>query len=399
MRKIYSILIVLTALSASAQDYFTFHGKVLGQSDSLPIYNCNIYIDGEGIGTTTNDDGFFRLTFPSEYLDKNLVVSFIGYESYHIRANEAANSNFIVYLDQQIAMLNEVTITSIDPKDVVERAIKEIPNNYPQTKSTYDIFYKEIGKVNNNYYRFQEIAASLYSEGFNQKNVGRKDYPLWIHGKRSSHNYHSNSDGGNGLFVIYWLNWAKGFLTKKALKNYFFEFEGRYRYENIETYKIKVTRPDWDSETVIYIDVDDYAIVYMESNYQNFDQTKPKVDDTWFSKEYNLEVSFREIDDLWYINRIYDYRHNGLRNDSSIQITRSLYINNVRTEKLDHKHKITPETDLFNYPIPFDPKFWKDYNAPLESEKEKKIKADLEKHGISLQKQFSSESKGLTNEN
>jgi len=185
-------------------------------------------------------------------------------------------------------------------------------------------------------------------------------------------------NGENGVFIIFWLNWAKGFLTKKALKNYTFEYQGKTVYEQNDVYIIMVTRPNWEGQTRMYITTDTYAIVTIDSRYNNENQAKPNNDEQWWFKKLQLYVNFTYKNGLWQLNSIEDYRKSGLSNGSIFESLRAIRITKVsNSNKLHNKNKINPETDLFNYPIPYDPEFWMQYNAPLESEKEKKIKADF----------------------
>ncbi len=43
------------------------------------------------------------------------------------------------------------------------------------------------------------------------------------------------------------------------------------------------------------------------------------------------------------------------------------------------KNRIARETDLYTYPVPYNPEFWNTYNAPPETDEEKRVKEELKK--------------------
>ncbi|MFV0606896.1 MAG: carboxypeptidase-like regulatory domain-containing protein, partial [Niabella sp.] len=80
-QKIYFLLFVslLLSMSQSLWAQTTITGTVVNQENE-PIIGASVTIEGQSIGTTTDENGNFSLRMP----DKNttLVVSYIGYVSY-----------------------------------------------------------------------------------------------------------------------------------------------------------------------------------------------------------------------------------------------------------------------------------------------------------------------------
>jgi len=195
--------------------------------------------------------------------------------------------------------------------------------------------------------------------------------------------------GGNGLFVAFWVNWARGFLSKKALKKYSFEYEGLTNYRDKEVYQISVIKPNKNGKTYLYISKDDYAILAIDTHFNNSMKSKAEANETWWFLELKLHIDFHQRGSTFYINAINDYRKSMNSKGQTFELTRTIRVLDVKNiSKLSNKHKITPETDLFSYSIPFEGEFWQNYNAPLETKAEKKIKLDLERNGSNLKKQF-----------
>lgn len=86
MYKVPAILFVLIlAFTVAAQR--TIKGRVADEVTGLPVANANIFINKTSKGTTTNVDGFFKLSdIPDGKYE--LVISFIGFQTQVIAFNE-----------------------------------------------------------------------------------------------------------------------------------------------------------------------------------------------------------------------------------------------------------------------------------------------------------------------
>jgi len=82
---IITVIALITSLCANAQTARTIHGVV---SDEIgePLPGANVVVKGQGAGTSTDIEGRFTLTVPSN--GKVLVVSYLGYETIEIPINK-----------------------------------------------------------------------------------------------------------------------------------------------------------------------------------------------------------------------------------------------------------------------------------------------------------------------
>lgn len=389
-KNIVYLFLFIFPFQGFAQQFKTIQGRVFSQNDSIPLYNAHIYLVNKNLGTTSNEEGWFKINVPNNLTEETVVVSFTGYSNFLIDLSENLKDTSYIYLFPSITTLGEVTITAIDGKEIVKRAIEKMPINYPQVDILSDLHYKEILKIDSSYVRYLEIAADFVTKGFDNKKVGRENYKdVFIKGKRASYNYDSAYNGENGLFIVYWLNWARGFLTKGALRECQYEYEGTTTYNGNNVYKIASKRPNSSASALLYISPDDYAVVAIVSYLNNDNQKQPKGNEKWWFLKLQLHVDFRKVEGLWYINSIDDHRVSLHTNGRMHESRRSIRVLDVKnTRKLPLAHKIKPETDLFNYPINYDPQFWRTYNAPLETEEEIRIKKKLERNRINLIDQF-----------
>ena len=82
MRKLLLLLLTMVcAFNIMAQEK-SVSGKVTDEKDNTPLAGVSIIVRGTTIGTTTAQDGTFRLNIPSSA--KSLIISLLDYESQEV---------------------------------------------------------------------------------------------------------------------------------------------------------------------------------------------------------------------------------------------------------------------------------------------------------------------------
>lgn len=81
-------------------------GKVMGE-DSLGIPGVSVIIKGTTTGTTTDANGFYEITIPSE--KSKIVFSFIGYLTEEVDVNNRSTIDILLKMD--VSALQEVVVT------------------------------------------------------------------------------------------------------------------------------------------------------------------------------------------------------------------------------------------------------------------------------------------------
>ncbi|MFM8740404.1 MAG: carboxypeptidase-like regulatory domain-containing protein, partial [Cytophagales bacterium] len=114
MLKIALALLVTIQLGYSQT---ALHGKVVNQADKKPIAYANIGIANTGIGTISNEDGSFSLQVLTLHLKDTLRFSGIGYGKRSIPIQSFLKKDVIVYLNEHVTQLKEVTVTSKKEKN------------------------------------------------------------------------------------------------------------------------------------------------------------------------------------------------------------------------------------------------------------------------------------------
>jgi len=133
MKKLYLIILIfgMLATAASAQN-IVVSGKIVSESDNLPVPGVTILVEGTSIGTTTDNNGYYSLSAPK---DGVLVFSFIGMQTQKVPVNGKKVIDVKMY-DQDVPLGEVIVVgySSTSEKlvtgslDIVgEAEIKNIP--------------------------------------------------------------------------------------------------------------------------------------------------------------------------------------------------------------------------------------------------------------------------------
>ncbi|MFP4018211.1 MAG: carboxypeptidase-like regulatory domain-containing protein, partial [Bacteroidales bacterium] len=114
-KKSILIFLLLFPIILLAQES-TIEGKIV-DLDGRPIPNANVYLNNSQYGTTTQNNGNFKLTFPAGDSD-SLIISSIGYGTKKIHLDEVDyNQPLIIKLETSVESIDEVHVVSLHQKD------------------------------------------------------------------------------------------------------------------------------------------------------------------------------------------------------------------------------------------------------------------------------------------
>lgn len=106
MKSIFTVFLVFSISIMSAQ---SIKGIVVDKNNE-PIVGATVYFDGSSYGTTTDSDGEFKITIPSE-ISSSLIISFVGYEKAYFK-NLNFDNRYRIILQESTENLKEVTLTN-----------------------------------------------------------------------------------------------------------------------------------------------------------------------------------------------------------------------------------------------------------------------------------------------
>ena len=132
------------------------------------------------LSVVTNGDGYFMLK--SDEPMKAIVVSHIGFRSKRIVLDGQGAENMKIRLEPTTIQLNEVLVRAENPLNLLNAAIKKIPENYSLQPELYHCFYREAAMKRQHYICVAEGVVDMYKTSY--KHEGRRDRVAIIKGRR-----------------------------------------------------------------------------------------------------------------------------------------------------------------------------------------------------------------------
>ena len=174
IRFILFLCIFFITKNSHAQNHFTLKGTVIDKETKEPLAFAHIGIPSKGIGTATSDHGEFSLKIPRKFLDEELTVSFIGYETFRKKVNQLDNP-VVIEIESSDADLIEIEVlgqTAVE--NIIRKAVKRIPKNYPTHSHTDLAFYRESRTdTSSKYIYLAEGVLNVYKRSYKSKKEGQ----------------------------------------------------------------------------------------------------------------------------------------------------------------------------------------------------------------------------------
>lgn len=195
-------LICILHSSAFANSPIIINGLITDDITKEPIAYAHLAICGYSVGLISNEYGEFSFKIPYEYINEDICISFVGYEIYRIPVKNLVDSQFLnIRLKRKIYTIDEVIIVAkskkIPAKKIIERAIKNIPLNYPQKSFCLHGYYREYLKYEEKkYLNLFESAISIAEKSFYKPSLR---FNGWIYQQR----YNSNFNVSNSFQTVY----------------------------------------------------------------------------------------------------------------------------------------------------------------------------------------------------
>jgi hypothetical protein len=169
-RLIMSLSLVLLSVSIRAQTLEKINiSGIINSSSPVPAADCFLK-NNEQLGSISDTSGYFRLTFPKALIYDTLVISAMGFERSEVPLSTIDFNQDIVYfyIDRQPIYLGEVLIESerYDPKNLVFKAIANIPNNLPNKRHQLKGLYRKVSTRGSEYTHIEEAAIILEDRGY-----------------------------------------------------------------------------------------------------------------------------------------------------------------------------------------------------------------------------------------
>lgn len=165
------LLLFLVTSFVSAQNeesFITINGIVKDQRNRTTLEYVNISVPGTNIGTITNTDGEFSLKVSKAYKNLYLEISHIGYITSKLPLKPTNGDKHVFYLNPNSIILEEVIVSPVYPRKLVEQAIDKIGDNYNPFPSMLTGFYRETSQKGRKYINVTEAVTKLYKTAYKE---------------------------------------------------------------------------------------------------------------------------------------------------------------------------------------------------------------------------------------
>ena len=124
MKRLWLIILMLAPLAVSAQQVVV---SGIVKDDKTGDILKQVSVSAGRVSVVTNEDGVFVLKLDQK--PGAIIVSHIGYKSRKVVLEEGKTENLKIRLVPTTIQLREIVVRTNNPRELVDIAIKRIPDN------------------------------------------------------------------------------------------------------------------------------------------------------------------------------------------------------------------------------------------------------------------------------
>lgn len=376
MRYLALLLLFPFYLSAQQSDYLVLRGQISAANTGEPLSHAHIGIPQRGIGTTSGYDGQFLLKIPNYYRNSDLVISYLGFQTYRTPIARI-NGNIKVRLQPAAAVLQEIVVMDEQRvEDLIRKAVRRIPDNYPDYPTSLTGFYRE-SKTNGDqdYVYLAEGVLNLYKKSYKNDKEGQVGL---VQGRQvtlvTEEELRSSTGFSSGHLAADRFDFVKNredFLEEENFEAYKYWISSITTHDDRPVYVISFDREGDNSQArmkgQLYLDTLSYAIV--RASFEILPDAQRKYNDyplytgNWKGNRYF--VNYREVEGRWHLS---EALREGTWRDGGIY-TNELIVTEVmpgRGKVIPYLERLGRDDRFLDRTGSYDEDFWTSYNtAPI----------------------------------
>lgn len=184
--KLVVIMFILSGgsffVQAKDASYITINGVVKDKKTKKKLEYVTIAVPGTTIGTISNENGGFSIKIKDSLNVQSLLLSHLGYLNQEFVINDKEVKDVTIYLTPTVKELKDVTVSSMEPLALVEKAILKVGENNSATTNLLTGFYRETIKKKRNYITISEAIIDIYKTPYTK---GISEDKVQVHKGRS----------------------------------------------------------------------------------------------------------------------------------------------------------------------------------------------------------------------
>ena len=157
MKRLMLFILLLAPLAVSAQQVVV-SGSV--KDDKTGDILRQVSISAGRVSVVTNEDGVFTLKL--DQMPEAITVSHLGYKTRKVSLTAGKTEKLKIRLVPTSIQLREIVVRTSDPRELVEIAIRKIPDNYSRKPELLQTFYRETAMKRKHYIYVAEGVEDMY---------------------------------------------------------------------------------------------------------------------------------------------------------------------------------------------------------------------------------------------
>jgi hypothetical protein len=159
-------------------------GYVYDAEKKEPIAFATVKVKGWAKGVVTNKNGSFKVPMKFSELNDTLVVSSMGYDTKVVSLGEMMKKELnVLFLQPHVYGLEETVVYTnkkkkLSARAIVRKAIRAIPENYPNEPFGLIGYYRDYQWHENDYINLNEAILTIYDQGFQSEDGQATEFAL-----------------------------------------------------------------------------------------------------------------------------------------------------------------------------------------------------------------------------
>ena len=167
MKQLALIFMLMVPMVALAQQT-TVGGTIVDEKSGRPL--PQVSVSTGRISVVTNEDGAFLLKLGQK--PSSITVSHLGYKTKKVALNTSDTENLKIKLQPTTIQLREVVVRTGNPREIVDIAIRKIPDNYSRQPELLKALYRETAMKRKHFIYVAEGVEDMYKTSYT-RGIGR----------------------------------------------------------------------------------------------------------------------------------------------------------------------------------------------------------------------------------
>ena len=109
--------------------FIEIEGLVLMGDSKKPLEYASVSVTGTNISTITNLDGKFRIKIPSNVIDQNLLINYLGYQNKVLKISDLTPDGNVIRMYESTENLPEINVITGDPVKIMAKVLENRKKN------------------------------------------------------------------------------------------------------------------------------------------------------------------------------------------------------------------------------------------------------------------------------